>query len=85
MAINLMIKVGCQSIYLAGFDGFTSITNENFYEDGMNGELPKETVHLLMKNICESIIQMRKKVQIQFITTSQYDVPIHEFSIRRAA
>ena len=72
MCINFLKKIGIESILLAGFDGFSINTQDNYYEPSMY--LDVEAEHLLQMNaaISVKIKQLRSQMKIEFLSTSAY-------------
>lgn len=85
MAIQLMSKVGCSFVYLAGFDGFSRIADDNFIEGDMNSDLSKDRIHTLNTNLERALKELNARIKIHFITTSHYDVSGETLQKRDAA
>ena len=74
MLLHLLRSCKAQKIALAGFDGFVPYAKQNYFsEELLNSveyaELETKTVH-----IREYINQLKKEMDINFVTKSQYEV-----------
>lgn len=72
MAINLLIKLGIDTIYLAGFDGHSTSTT-NYYKDELSTEQAIETLNNINKGFVSVLNRYRQSVNIEFITKSLYE------------
>ena len=72
MCINLLKKVGVKQIWLAGFDGFSSNLQENYYESSMYMDVEAE--RLLEMNIAtmQKLTQLSTQIEIGYLTDSVY-------------
>ena len=73
MAINMLNSLGLRSVSLAGFDGFSDHTNENYVDGNMFNLLPKDEFHFRTEKIGQELSRLGKSIEIHFITTSLYD------------
>lgn len=72
MCINFLKKIGIQELILAGFDGFSTDVNENFYEQSLTMDVEGE--RLLQMNIAtaKKMTQLKTQMEISFLTDSVY-------------
>lgn len=73
LLLNIMKQDQPQVLYLAGFDGFSSNNDENFYDKHLalaDDFFRLQNVNAALK---ERIISARKTVNIVFVTTSRYE------------
>lgn len=73
MCINLLKRIGIPEILLAGFDGFSTDVNQNFFEQSLTIDVEAE--RLLNMNIAttKKIAQLEKQMKISFVTESAYE------------
>ncbi len=71
MAINLMIRVGVKSIALAGFDGFSSNSMNNYYKDMTLVSLDNDYNQRNLA-VSDQLRRMKNKVILEFLTPSRY-------------
>ena len=74
MCINLMKRIGAKDFILAGFDGFSTNLNDNFYEESLYLDVEGERLAKLNIAISDKIKQLRKQVMITFFASSSYDI-----------
>ena len=74
MCLNLLEKLHVSSVYLAGFDGFSVNSTENYYSDRLVVKV--EADHLLQMNaaISRKLGQLNRTMKIEFLTESAYHV-----------
>lgn len=72
MMFNLLFSIGIRKVYIAGFDGFSTNQEDNYFESGMSMGSKIETK--IMKNAAtaEQVAKMRGKMDIVFLTPSRY-------------
>lgn len=72
MMFNLLFSIGIRKVYIAGFDGFSTNQEDNYFEPGMSMGSKIETK--IMKNAAtaEQVAKMRGKMDIVFLTPSRY-------------
>jgi 4-hydroxy 2-oxovalerate aldolase len=72
MAIRLLIRLGIEEIYMAGFDGFRVNGKDSFYSDNIvdmdNAEISIER----NSSIKEQIAELSQQVTLVFVTPSAY-------------
>ena len=73
MCINFLKKIGIKDIVLAGFDGFKTNYNENYYEKSLVMDVEEE--RLLNMNIAttKKLSQLKKQLEISFLTETAYE------------
>ncbi len=71
--LNLLIELGVVEIYLAGFDGFTSDINENYFEDSLKRPVTADQLDTKNKLFAEFIKRKKNEASIKFITSSMYE------------
>ena len=72
MCMNLLKKLGANSLLLAGFDGFADNQRENYYNDSMLIDVEAERLHRVNAATTAKIGQLRSQMDIQFLTASVY-------------
>lgn len=73
MLINIMKKIGVKNLFLAGFDGFDSSNEKNYFDESIvNNE---DTSRRKEKNcaMIKYFAETRKNINITFITPTIYD------------
>lgn len=72
MLLRLLERVGLDRVYIAGFDGFGQIVNNNYYKrDLINNVLP-ESVEAKNESIRKQLKLIMKKMDVVFLTPSKY-------------
>jgi 4-hydroxy 2-oxovalerate aldolase len=72
MAIRLLIRLGIEEIYLAGFDGFRVDGKESFYSDNLVDMDNAESSTERNLSIKEQIAELSQQVTLVFVTPSAY-------------
>lgn len=74
IALNLLKACGVKEILLAGFDGFSTNINENYYDQAMRYPVNPEQVER-RNSYYKNLIQKVKDsgVKVEFITSSKYE------------
>lgn len=73
MCLNLLAKCNVEEVLLAGFDGFTSNINENYYDPSMRTPITQEQANALNKFNRKFINDKKENnMNIKFITPSLY-------------
>lgn len=76
-SLIMLLKVLCEcspdSIMLAGFDGFAQQVNANYYNEAMDFSADYERMSAVNAAIAKRLPELRKKVNISFLTPSQYE------------
>lgn len=73
MLINLLNQLSITEVFLAGFDGFSLDKSKNYYLEEMVNNVEKEELIKKNKAIIEYIKNLKKKMNIRFVTESTYD------------
>lgn len=73
MLMNMTIKAGASKITLAGFDGYQTKKDENFAGKDMILNIENERMANMNNAIKLKIQQLRKKIDITFLTNSLYE------------
>lgn len=72
MCINLLKKVGVKQIWLAGFDGFSTNLQENYYEASMYMDVEAERLLKMNIAMARKLKQLSTQMQIKYLTDSVY-------------
>ena len=73
MLFKLLIQCGVSEITLAGFDGFKTRYNENYYNDKLNIPVDENELKDKQERIKSQIQELGKKLKINFLTPSVYE------------
>ena len=57
---------------LAGFDGFDPMRKANFYDVSLNSEVTDDRLEKINHAFSKKISQLRRNIEIKFVTTSIY-------------
>lgn len=76
MLINLLVKVGVKKLVLAGYDGF-NYTESNYFDDKLANGVQNEKKYQTNESIIKYFNNIRKDIQISFITPTIYDGSIN--------
>lgn len=74
VALNLLCALGVKQVLMAGFDGFSVDINENYYNKSMRHTVSYREAETKNTFFSKYIQEMRKKVDIRFLTPTRYDV-----------
>lgn len=74
MCINLLRKLECTKIRLAGFDGFNKNLQENYFQDRLMAPLDIERVQELNEAISVRLREIRSQIDLEFITNTWYSI-----------
>ena len=74
MLINLLDRVGIDTITMAGFDGYASDPSVNYFTPTLMSAAGTENLDKINKEFTMRIKEMREKTHIRFLTRSKYDV-----------
>lgn len=74
MCINLLRKLECTKIRLAGFDGFNRNLTENYIQDNMMAPLELDRIVELNETISERLREIKTQIDLDFITHTWYDI-----------
>lgn len=72
MCINLLKRIGVASVKLAGFDGFSSKLEENFYEPSLYLDVEAEQLMKMNEAMAKKLVQLSSQMDITFFTDSVY-------------
>lgn len=72
MAMNLLKKVGVKELLLAGFDGFSIQSSDNYADKTMYMDVEAERLLKMNKATTEKLKQLKLQMNIDFLTTSVY-------------
>ena len=73
MLINILMEIGKEKVYIAGFDGYSPISSENYFSDQLS--MGTSITTKMQKNVLikSEILEMRKNIDIVFVTPSLYE------------
>lgn len=74
MAINFFSNQGVKAIYLAGFDGYSHDSNENYGKSEMEFVTRKSVLDAMNIGMCKVLKEYCQKVTIEFLTTPKHIV-----------
>jgi len=81
MAINYLKSLGVQDIYLAGFDGYSHDSQQNYALQDMDYVVKNAMADIMNVGMTEAIISLKKEINITWITTPKY-VVVEESNIK---
>lgn len=73
MFLRLAVALGVKKVLVAGMDGYSSIQNNNYFDNNLEYDFSNEVTvrnELISRELCA----VRKKIDICFITPTQYTV-----------
>ena len=73
MLLNLLKSCDVKSVSLAGFDGFSYDVRHNYYSSDLLNNVEISSLENKTKHIREQIKNLKKDMEINFITKSQYE------------
>ena len=71
MLLKLLIKLYPNKVFLAGLDGY-EVNEVNYYQDRLTFKHDPKRVHELNQAISKYILDLRKDLDIEFVTPSKY-------------
>ena len=74
MAIRLIINMGCDKVFLAGYDGYEYEANENYENRDLELIMSKEQIDGLNEGMKLVLGEISKEISIDFITKSRFEV-----------
>lgn len=74
MCFNLLKKIGVTEVLLAGFDGFSSKNEDNYFNTSMCLDVGTERAVNMNKAIAEKLQQLGTQMKISYFTNSKYEV-----------
>ena len=72
MLIKLLKKLGVDKIYLAGFDGYSIDSSENFADNTMNFYVQSATIKSMNDGITRELKHYSKEMILEFLTTPKF-------------
>lgn len=72
MALELLYKLGVNTVYLAGLDGYKTDGN-NYYQERLVLNQNKDNVEIINSKLSAKIAEMSNKLNIEFVTPSLYN------------
>lgn len=72
MLLKILERIGATKVVCAGFDGYSEV-EDNYLNPEMEYQFIKSETGYLNRHISEEVHELRKKMEIEFITYSQYD------------
>jgi len=72
MLLKVMIRVGVNHVALAGFDGYTGDTEQNYINPNMEYSFNQKQAIALNKYVSSVLKEMEEKITLEFITDSLY-------------
>ena len=73
MLLKLLIKCKVPSVTLAGFDGFRTRYNENYYNEKLNIHVNELEIQEKQKRMKQQLEAIQKEMDIEFLTKSIYE------------
>lgn len=73
MLINILKKAGIKKLYLAGYDGFSSNENLNYYDEKLNLNIQNKKRQEMNEAMIQYFQKIRKNIEIVFLTPTLYD------------
>lgn len=74
MLIKLLERCAVTHVTLAGFDGFSEKIEENYYSSELRLQVNEEDIWEKQERFKKQLENMRKNIQIEFLTSSSYEV-----------
>lgn len=72
IVLNLLENLGVSKVYLAGFDGFTTDVNENYFSEKLKRSVTVDQLETKNHVFSEFVKDKQKNMDIQFITHTLY-------------
>ena len=73
LALKLFTACGAKEILLAGFDGFSTNMNLNYYDKTMRRPVSEEQAEKRNAYFHDLVVRLRNRVEITFVTKSLYE------------
>lgn len=73
MLLNILKKVHVSEVLLAGFDGFSDMQDDNYYDKKIVYMIDKNKIDELNKTLRDYINLYKKELNIKFLTKSKYE------------
>lgn len=74
MILNLFIKIGIKSVYIAGLDGFSPIAAENYVSNDLINNAKVNEFDERNQIMSEELNKLSKYININFITKTLYEI-----------
>ena len=72
--LNLLISMSVKNIYVAGLDGFSSINNENYYNNTLINSAREREFGERNQIMSQELQKLSNKININFITKTKYNM-----------
>ena len=72
MLMNLLIRLKAQHVYLAGFDGFSTDVDANYYDEALKRPVDKEQADSRNALMKKYLAHVKKDLRLEFVTPSMY-------------
>ncbi len=72
MLLNLFVSMGIREVSIAGFDGFSSNSEENYFQQGLSMGSSIESKVERNRLVSAEVSNLKKKVNLKFLTDSIY-------------
>lgn len=73
MCLKLLIHIGIKKVCLAGLDGYDITSHGNYVNSGLEYDFTPEVLEERNRLIRDEIYSMKGKINLEFLTKSQYD------------
>lgn len=73
MLFHLLMKIGIDEIYIAGFDGYHTNVERNYYTASMINSADRLKLAKLTKHIKKYMAKVESQMKVHYITESMYD------------
>ena len=74
MLLKVLMKIGVTRVTLAGFDGYSSDRETNYYSTKMEYEFAKQKGDEINAYVDRILIELRRQITLTFITSTVYKV-----------
>ncbi|MCD7899175.1 MAG: hypothetical protein LUH22_04660 [Bacteroides sp.] len=72
MLIKILLKMGVENISLAGFDGYSTERETNYFSSIMEYEFAKQKGEEINKYVNKMLKQFKKDIILNFVTSTVY-------------
>ena len=73
MLFNLLIKMGIDEICVAGFDGYHTNVERNYYARNLINSVDRENLSQINKHIQKYMEKVESHMKVRYLTESMYD------------
>lgn len=73
MILKLLSEIGVENVSLAGFDGFSTSSSDNYYKDSYIGLADESNYTNINSAVKNEIKKLSSKIKLQFLTPSKYE------------